>query len=171
MEATIRTVYVTVGSTKFDSLLQKITSDEILKILKKKGCKKLILQIGKGQRIDETKIAYEYDIQVEQYDFKIEPKRMDIINSDLIVGHAGAGTCLDILTARKLGILVINNQLMNNHQQELALHMKKEGYLQCCTVEELKTALENTNTEKRNMYEPGKNMNKFVEFMDDLLAN
>ncbi|XP_013103127.1 UDP-N-acetylglucosamine transferase subunit ALG13 homolog [Stomoxys calcitrans] len=171
MAATISTVYVTVGSTKFDALIQQITSDDILKILKKKGCRKLILQVGKGLRVEEDKIGHKYNIQVEQYDFKIEPKRMDIINSDLVVGHAGAGTCLDILTARKLGILVINDQLMNNHQQELALHMKKECYLQCCTVDELKTALENVNTEKRNMYEPGKNMNKFVEFMDDLLAN
>lgn len=169
MATSIRTVYVTVGSTKFDALIQEITSDGILKILKEKGCKKLILQVGKGNQVDENTIVHKYGLQLEQYDFKIEPKRMDIINSDLVVGHAGAGTCLDILTARKLGILVINDQLMNNHQQELALHMKKEGYLQCCTVSELKTTLENVCVEKQNMYEPGENMNKFVKYMDDLL--
>ncbi|XP_058986693.1 UDP-N-acetylglucosamine transferase subunit ALG13 homolog [Musca domestica] len=171
MTPPITTVYVTVGSTKFDSLIREMTSDDILQLLKKKGCKHLILQVGKGNKVDEAAIAAKHGIQVEQYDFKIEPKRMDIINSDLVVGHAGAGTCLDILTARKLGVLVINDQLMNNHQQELALHMKKEGYLQCCTVNELKTALESVLVDKQNTYEPGKNMDKFVEFMDNLLVN
>ena len=96
---------------------------------------------------------------------------MDIINADLVIGHAGAGTCLDILTNSKPGILVINEQLMNNHQQELALHMKRECYLECCTVKELKYCLELLNLAYRKLYEPGKNMNKFVEFMDDLMAN
>lgn len=167
----IRTVYVTVGSTKFDALIQNITTDEVLKILQSKGCKNLVLQIGKGLRVNEQNIAIKYGINVEQYDFKIEPKRMDIINADLVIGHAGAGTCLDILTNRKPGILVINDQLMNNHQQELALHMKKEGYLECCTAVELKNCLEHLNVDGRKLYEPGRNMNVFVEFMDDLMVN
>lgn len=168
--ASVKTIYVTVGSTKFDALIQEITSDRTLQVLKEKGCKNLILQVGKGQHVDEQVINHRYGIQVEQYDFKIEPKRMDIIKADLVVGHAGAGTCLDILMASKPGILVVNDLLMNNHQQELALHMKKEGYLQCCTVEELNSHLANLKTEKRNVYEPGKNMNKFVEFMDDIMT-
>lgn len=90
---------------------------------------------------------------------------------DLVIGHAGAGTCLDILTNRKPGVLVINDKLMNNHQQELALHMKKEGYLECCTVEELENCLQNLNVNERKLYEPGKNMSSFVEFMDDLMVN
>ncbi|KAM7361102.1 alg13 UDP-N-acetylglucosaminyltransferase subunit [Cochliomyia hominivorax] len=167
----IRTVYVTVGSTKFDALIHTVTTDEVLKILQSQGCKKLILQIGKGQKVNELDIGIKYGMHVEQYDFKIEPKRMDIINADLVIGHAGAGTCLDILTNRKPGILVINEQLMNNHQQELALHMKKENYLECCTVEELKNCLEHLNINERKLYEPGKNMNSFVEFMDDLMVN
>ncbi|XP_037819475.1 UDP-N-acetylglucosamine transferase subunit ALG13 homolog [Lucilia sericata] len=167
----IRTVYVTVGSTKFDALIQTIITDKVLKILQSNGCKNLILQIGKGQKVNEQDIAVKYGMRVEQYDFKIEPKRMDIINADLVIGHAGAGTCLDILTNRKAGILVINDQLMNNHQQELALHMKKEGYLECCTVEELENCLENLNFNERKLYEPGKNMDSFVEFMDDLMVN
>ncbi|TMW48930.1 hypothetical protein DOY81_005995 [Sarcophaga bullata] len=165
----IRKVYVTVGSTKFEDLIQTVTSEEVLKILQNKGCKHLTLQIGRGQKVKEQDIAIKYGMQVEQYDFKIEPKRMDIINADLVIGHAGAGTCLDILTNRKAGILVINDQLMNNHQQELALHMKKEGYLECCTVGELKNCLESLDLDKRKLYETGKNMNNFVEFMDDLM--
>lgn len=165
------TVYVTVGSTKFNALIEEVTKDKILEILKSFGCKRLILQIGKGHHIDEHLIEQKYGIQVEQYDFKIEPKRMDIINADLVIGHAGAGTCLDILLARKAGVLVINDQLMNNHQQELALHMKKEGYLECCSVEGLKSSLENFNSNERKIYEPGKNMQKFVDFMDDFLVN
>ncbi|XP_065366593.1 UDP-N-acetylglucosamine transferase subunit ALG13 homolog [Calliphora vicina] len=167
----IRTVYVTVGSTKFDALIKTVTTDEVLKILQSNGCKNLILQIGKGLRINEQDIAIKYGMHVEQYDFKIESKRMDIINADLVIGHAGAGTCLDILTNRKPGVLVINDKLMNNHQQELALHMEKEGYLKCCTVEELENCLQNLNVNERNLYEPGKNMSSFVEFMDDLMVN
>lgn len=167
----IRTVYVTVGSTRFDDLIKNVTTDEFLKLLQLKGCKNLVLQIGKGEKVNEQNISIKYGINVEQYDFKIEPKRTDIINADLIIGHAGAGTCLDILTNRKPGILVINETLMNNHQQELALHMKKEGYLECCIVDEIKSCLERLNLEERKLYEPGKNINAFVNFMDDLIVN
>lgn len=46
----------------------------------------------------------------------------------IVISHAGTGTILD---AWKLGlplIVVPNNQLLNDHQTELAKHLSKEGY-------------------------------------------
>ena len=39
--------------------------------------------------------------------------------SDLVIGHAGAGTTLDALSRHKKLILVPNRALMDDHQMEL----------------------------------------------------
>ncbi len=41
----------------------------------------------------------------------------------------GAGTCLEALRASKKLIAVINDSLMDNHQQELFDKLKGEGYI------------------------------------------
>jgi beta-1,4-N-acetylglucosaminyltransferase len=63
----------------------------------------------------------------------------------LIIGHAGAGTCLEVLELGKPFVSVINRALMDDHQCELAEQMAKEGYLLCTFPEKLhKTLLEPT---------------------------
>ena len=42
---------------------------------------------------------------------------------------AGAGSCLEVLGARKPLLVVINDDLMHNHQLELAQKLHKDGHL------------------------------------------
>lgn len=167
----LNTVYVTVGTTKFDSLINKVTSDEVLQILKSKGCKNLILQLGNGSPVDVKDINDKFGIAVDQYEFKYESVRSDIINSDLIIGHAGAGTCMDILNNGKPGLVVVNEELMNNHQIELAEQLGQEKYLYFCSIENIASCLESMDfTALKPYVEGNNNMHDFVEYLNDIIG-
>lgn len=47
--------------------------------------------------------------------------------------HTGAGSCLEVLGANKPLVVVINEELMNNHQVELADQLSSDGHLFYCT--------------------------------------
>ena len=55
-----KTAFVTVGTTKFDKLIQSLDSIEVLRALKVKGFSKLIVQHGRGayeiQHLNSTSV-------------------------------------------------------------------------------------------------------------------
>eukprot|EP00386_Alphamonas_edax_P015594 GDKI01047578.1.p1 GENE.GDKI01047578.1~~GDKI01047578.1.p1 ORF type:complete len:128 (-),score=34.79 GDKI01047578.1:358-741(-) len=53
----------------------------------------------------------------------------DVCGADLIISHAGAGSILEALRKQKRLLVVVNTSLMDNHQQELACAMEREGYV------------------------------------------
>lgn len=61
--------------------------------------------------------------------------------ADLIIGHAGAGTALEVLKLRKPMIAVVNDKLMDNHQTELADRLHELGHLIKTVPSELHEAL------------------------------
>jgi UDP-N-acetylglucosamine transferase subunit ALG13 len=48
-------VFVTVGSTSFDSLIETILQDGTLSLLKDKGYKKVVLQTGRGKDFSSSR--------------------------------------------------------------------------------------------------------------------
>ena len=128
-------IFVTVGTTNFDALINIMSEDEVLKELNKKGYDELIMQIGKTALKPDCEPRCGFKtIQT----FNTKPFLVDHIkHADLIISHAGAGTCLEVLENQKPLIVVINYSLMDNHQAELAKGLHENGYLLFCTHLEL----------------------------------
>ncbi|KAH8338395.1 hypothetical protein KR059_002349 [Drosophila kikkawai] len=168
----LSTVYITVGTTKFDDLIGVVKSEPALRALQARKCRKLIVQHGNSEPLsaEETQlISKKYGIQVEQYKFR--PNLEDIRAADLIIGHAGAGTCMDILNNRKYGLIVINDKLMDNHQLELARQLAAENYIYYCGVTDVDAKLATLDFQALRPYETQpENMQKFVQALNDLMT-
>jgi len=118
-----KTVFVTVGTTKFESLIESVSSKSFLDWLVSQQYTKIIVQHGRG-----SKPTLETSLECEIYDFK-KSLEQDMKDADLVISHGGAGT---IVEATKLGcklVVVINELLMNNHQEELAEALAERKYL------------------------------------------
>lgn len=168
-------VFVTVGTTSFEELVDTIVTDEILAILQRVQCKLLKVQFGNGKSIDKSIIqraAAKYSITIECYDFKANISS-DIASSDLVISHAGAGSCIEVLTLKKSLIVVVNDKLMNNHQTELAHQLFIEGYLLYCSPPTLTKTLTNLDQKVLHLkpYEPGhNNMTKFINYLNNMMG-
>ncbi|CAG8486006.1 Glycosyltransferase Family 1 protein [Gigaspora rosea] len=126
-----KTVFVTVGSTGFDQVISLLTSSPSLQILKSLGYTKLNIQYGKSRESynEAMKVSnIPNEIQIIGYDYKTSLDQ-DMSESDLIISHAGSGSILESLRLNKPLIVVINENLMNNHQAELAVELGNKGYL------------------------------------------
>lgn len=121
---------MTVGTTRFDALIDKILSPEFIQAALGNGIKKVIIQHGKSPTtINDCAL-----LQVECFEFLPDIDRW-IADADVVIGHCGSGTILDVLRGpifpeegadriRPKLILVPNPSLMDNHQQELAHQMQ-----------------------------------------------
>lgn len=157
-------IFVTVGSTCFDDLIQTVSSPEVLHLLADKGFKKVVLQIGKGTVVPEKSEL----IEVEWFQYK-DSISQDIRESSFVIGHAGAGTILESLIEHKPLIAVLNDKLMNNHQTELAEQMAKEGYLAYCSCSNLLETLKEcllSKSFKPFISEP----NRFPAFLEEFMG-
>lgn len=72
--------------------------------------------------------------------------------ADLIISHAGAGSILGALRQKKRLIVVVNRQLMNNHQSELAETMEEHRYLEVATEANLGEVIKNARRSMMSDY-------------------
>ncbi|XP_032230451.2 UDP-N-acetylglucosamine transferase subunit ALG13 homolog isoform X1 [Nematostella vectensis] len=119
-------VFVTVGTTSFNKLVETVTSPTICKILQGHGYKKLVLQIGKGEF--EPECCNQNGLIVEFYRYK-DSIAQDIAKASLVISHAGSGSILESLQAKRPLVVVINEELMGNHQLELAHELAEYHHL------------------------------------------
>jgi len=136
----MKNVFVTVGTTSFDRMIGRVLDKEFLQELEKQGFSKVTLQIGRGMQplIPTSNIFIEW--------FRLKNTISDdILSSSLVISHAGAGSCLEVLEKQKPLIVVVNEDLMNNHQIELASKLQEEGYAHMCTPETLCSTIVETN--------------------------
>ncbi|XP_069752265.1 putative bifunctional UDP-N-acetylglucosamine transferase and deubiquitinase ALG13 [Narcine bancroftii] len=162
----MKTVFVTVGTTSFDDLVEEISSDKAIRTLQELGYRKLILQIGRGSV--EPKPLVGTNFSLEAYRFK-DTIADDVRNATLAISHAGAGSCLEILEARKPLIVVVNEKLMNNHQLELAKQLHCDGHLLYCTCSTLCKTLQELNFTSLKPF-PSGHPEKFAAFMDKVFG-
>lgn len=162
----MKTVFVTVGTTKFERLIDTVLSDNILDIFNKQGFKKIIVQIGNGNHEklfpnvtwekNSVVCLKKKSLDIEVYRFKNTLKD-DLDQADLVISHAGSGSIIESLEAKKRLVVVCNEDLMDNHQFELAEKMFQLGYLLYTTCSFLDTTL--NRLEDKGLlfknYEPG----------------
>lgn len=92
----------------------------------------------------------------------------DMAAADLVIGHAGAGTALEVLRLHKPLLMVINEQLMDNHQLELAESLRELRHVSHCTPLQLADHLieiESMNFERFPEHQPA----RFSSFLDQRL--
>jgi beta-1,4-N-acetylglucosaminyltransferase len=132
-------VFVTVGSTKFDSLVQTVLSEPVLAALRDRGYDNVTVQCGNMSSTKDWFPGTSYSINGSSIElFRFKPSLEDDYGAaDLIISHAGAqrtdynvrapglrragsGTILDVLRKAKPLIIVPNKSLADDHQTELA---------------------------------------------------
>lgn len=83
-------IFITVGSTGFDELISKVTSQAFLTTLASLDIKRILIQYGSSEHIFIKNIQI-YDgprIDITGYKYKSSITE-DMRNSDIIVSHAG----------------------------------------------------------------------------------
>ncbi|XP_055339594.1 UDP-N-acetylglucosamine transferase subunit ALG13 homolog [Paramacrobiotus metropolitanus] len=158
-------VFVTVGTTSFDELVEMIIRDECLRILHAHGYSRLRIQYGRG-RVDPP-AGLRCGVRIESYRYK-DSIRQDLLDADVVISHAGAGSIMESLGLHKRLLVVINETLMGNHQTELAEEFAQEQFLHWSTVRNLPNVLNALNFSTIKHCEPG-TPQKFAQFMDDFL--
>lgn len=157
-------VFVTVGTTRFDLLCEYVMKPPVLSALKKIGCKEVMLQIGNS---DLEPGSYEKEgIKLSLYRFK-DNIQEDIKNSDLVISHAGAGSCLETLEWKKPLLVVVNEDLMDNHQLELAERLQIDGHLYYCTCDTLDSTLKDVDFSLLNPF-PEADPALFIKYIDSV---
>jgi len=133
MSLTHKKVFVTVGTTEFDQLIKHVDTAQFRQSLVKLGYTHLLMQIGRGNHIPTGLSDKGLDglLQVQAYTFK-STLQEDMKSADLVISHAGAGSCLEVLKLRTAALLVVvNDELMHNHQSELAERLAEDGHALC----------------------------------------
>ncbi|KAM4585774.1 UDP-N-acetylglucosamine transferase subunit ALG13 [Fundulus diaphanus] len=162
----MKTVFVTVGTTRFDELIESVTSSEVAQVLKARGYERLVLQVGNGSFVpDAASCAH---LSVEAYRFK-ESIAEDMRQADLVISHAGAGSCLEALGAGRPLLVVVNDKLMDNHQLELARQLHMDHHLLYCTCSTLTETLKNMDLSVLQPFPPG-HPELFANFLDKALG-
>ncbi|XP_077466472.1 UDP-N-acetylglucosamine transferase subunit ALG13 isoform X1 [Stigmatopora argus] len=162
----MKTVFVTVGTTSFEDLIKEITSDEAIQALKHRGYERLVLQVGRGSVLPDPQNFPQISLEA----FRFKPSILtNMQEADLIVSHAGAGSCLEALGAGKDLLVVVNDKLMDNHQLELARQLHKDSHLLYCTCNTLTETLRSMDLSVLKPFVPGQ-PEKFANFMDKALG-
>ncbi|XP_047440835.1 UDP-N-acetylglucosamine transferase subunit ALG13 homolog [Mugil cephalus] len=162
----MKTVFVTVGTTSFDELIESVTCSEAAQALKARGYERLVVQVGRGSLVPAADSCPQ--LRLEAFRFK-DSIAEDIRQADLVISHAGAGSCLETLGAGKPLLVVVNDKLMDNHQLELARQLHRDGHLLYCTCSTLTETLRTMDLSVLLPFEPGQ-PKKFANFLDRALG-
>ncbi|RMX61096.1 hypothetical protein pdam_00010520 [Pocillopora damicornis] len=159
-------VFVTVGTTSFDRLIETVSSKAFLELFEKLGYGSVVLQIGRG--VFEPEIIDKKNLSMQYYRYK-DSIAEDIQSASLVISHAGAGSVLETLQAGRPLIVVINELLMDNHQLELASQLAEDGHLSYATCGTLESIIREQNFSKLKHFPSGK-PELFSMFLDKVMG-
>ena len=119
------TVLVTVGTTKFDALVEAVDSPPLAEALLARGYSRLIIQLGAGAYLPRRLVPNGTaalgqatticGLHVAYFDFTASLKQ-HMQQATLVISHAGSGSIFEALQLGKPLIAVPNTKLMANHQ-------------------------------------------------------
>jgi beta-1,4-N-acetylglucosaminyltransferase len=132
-------LFVTVGSTDFDQLVEAV--DTLVPSLNIQG----IAQIGHG-RYEPTNLPYfRFASSLKTY----------YEQASLVVAHGGLATTMEVLQRGLPLVSVSNPDRYDNHQDDLLAAMADEGYLIWCRrFDKLKQAIETAQATPLRRYHP-----------------
>uniref|UniRef100_A0ABM5EWB5 UDP-N-acetylglucosamine transferase subunit ALG13 n=1 Tax=Pogona vitticeps TaxID=103695 RepID=A0ABM5EWB5_9SAUR len=162
----MKSVFVTVGTTSFDDLIAAVTAPEALQVLQDLGYQKLVLQVGRGAVCPDAFTTAAFTLDVFRFKNSISA---DVQTADLVISHAGAGSCLEVLEAGKPLLVVVNDKLMDNHQLELAKQLCRDGHLFYCNTRTLVETLQSMDVSTLKPFPPGQ-PEKFAAFLDKVMG-
>ncbi|XP_036933926.1 UDP-N-acetylglucosamine transferase subunit ALG13 homolog [Acanthopagrus latus] len=162
----MKTVFVTVGTTSFDELIERVTTSEAVQALKARGYERLVLQVGRGSLLPDADSCPH--VRLEAFRFK-DSIAEDIKQADLVISHAGAGSCMETLGAGRPLLVVVNDKLMDNHQLELARQLHMDSHLLYCTCSTLTETLRTMDLSVLKPFIPGQPKH-FANFLDKALG-
>jgi len=167
--------FVTVGSTRFDTLIQAVFTEDILSSLCRKGYTNLVVQCGNStfelafaiQNGDTHKMSRAgVDIEFWMYKSSLQE---DYEKADLVISHAGSGTILDVLRMGKPMIVIPNPTLLHNHQEELASALEELGHLKAATVSNLSRTIEGFDALNIEPFPPFDG-SRFARIVDEVMG-
>ena len=142
-------IFVTVGTTEFDELLQLLDSNpEFLEICQSLGCQRLTIQIGRGsvQLTNLVEKSALYGISTTVFRFK-PTLHEEMVAADVVISHCGAGSIIEALRLHKLLVVVVNESLQGNHQTELSDELSANGYCLSTNVAQLVRVLKDLQSQ------------------------
>ena len=161
---TEKQILITVGTTKFENLIKAIDKEEFYEMLIKTGFTQLIIQKGYGEYIPKNYKSFENKMKIQISEI-INNFENIIKASDLIISHGGAGIILESLKNKRKVIVCVNDELMDNHQVELATSLEENGYLYYCKN------LSNITEEAEKLISNAIQLKEYPEFNYDIIPN
>ena len=159
-----RQILITVGTTKFENLIKAIDDEKFYELLINNSFTKIIIQKGYGEYIPKNYKKYENRIKIQISEILNNFENI-IKTSELIISHGGAGIILESLKNKRKLIVCVNDELMDNHQIELASSLHENGYLYYCkNLSNILVAIENVLSNSVKLKE-------YPEFNYDIIPN
>ncbi|XP_021817574.1 UDP-N-acetylglucosamine transferase subunit ALG13 homolog [Prunus avium] len=174
-EATVKskkTVFVTVGTTSFDALIRAVDTHEVKAELLRRGYTQLLIQMGRGSYIPTKSEGGDETLAVDYFTFSSSIAD-HLRAASLVISHAGSGSIFETLRLGKPLIVVVNEDLMDNHQSELAEELADRKHLYYARPLTLHRVIADMNLDSLIPYHPGdatpvaKLINQFLGFADD----
>ncbi|KAK6157802.1 hypothetical protein DH2020_012050 [Rehmannia glutinosa] len=141
-----RIVFVTVGTTCFDSLVRAVDTQE-----------------STGEDGSLSVDYFTFSSSIAEY----------LKSASLVISHAGSGSIFETLRLKKPLIVVVNEDLMDNHQSELAEELAERNHLFCVFPQTLYQTISGMDLGSLVAYQPGDAtpvanfINRFLGFNDE----
>ncbi|KAH0675325.1 hypothetical protein KY285_023126 [Solanum tuberosum] len=142
------------NSSPFNFSIKSNYTPEVKNELFKKGYTDILIQMGRGSYIP-TRATAENGSPALDY-FTFSSSIADYLKSaSLVISHAGSGSIFETLRLGKPLIVVVNEDLMDNHQSELAEELAERKHLYCARPQTLHKTISDMDPGSLVPYQPG----------------